>query len=50
MGKFTLIKIDIVSIRLFPYIKNEATMDLSLNLGDNLPKEFLSETNWNDFK
>ncbi len=25
-------------------------MDVSLNHGDDLPKESLSETNWNDFK
>ncbi len=50
MGKFSLIKIDITSICLFPYIKDEATLDVSLNHGDNLPKELLSETDWNDFK
>jgi hypothetical protein len=50
MGKFSLIKIDVTPIRLFPYIKDKATMDVSLNHGDDLPKELLSETNWNDFK
>ncbi len=25
-------------------------MDVSLNHGDDLPKELLSKTNWNDFK
>ncbi len=50
MGKFSLIKIDVTSIHLFPYIKDKATMDVSLNHGDDLPKESLSETNWNDFK
>jgi hypothetical protein len=50
MGEFSLIKIDVTSIRLFPYIKDKATMDVSLNHGDNLPKESLSKTNWNDFK
>jgi hypothetical protein len=49
MGGFSLIKIDVTSIRLFPYIKDKATMDISLNHGDNLPKELLSKTNWNDF-
>ncbi len=44
------IKIDITSIRLFPYIKDKATMDVSLNHGDDLPKESLSKTDWNDFK
>jgi hypothetical protein len=50
MGKFSLIKMDVTSICLFPYIKDKATMDVSLNHGDNLPKKSLSETNWNDFE
>jgi hypothetical protein len=50
MGKFSLIKIDITSICLFPYIKDKVTMDVSLNHGDDLPKELLSKTDWNDFK
>jgi hypothetical protein len=50
IGEFSLIKIDVTSICLFPYIKDKATMDLSLNHGDDLPKELLSQTNWNDFK
>jgi hypothetical protein len=50
MGKFSLINIDITSICLFPYIKEKATMDVSLNHGDDLPKELLSKTGWNDFK
>ncbi len=48
MGEFSLIKIDVTSIRLFP-IKEKATMDVSLNHGDDLPKELLSKTDWNDF-
>ncbi len=50
MGKFSLIKVDITSIRLFPYIKDKATMEVSLNHGDDLPKESLSKTDWNNFK
>jgi hypothetical protein len=50
MGEFSLIKIDVTFIRLFPYIKDKTTMDVSLNHGDDLPKELLSKTNWNDFK
>ncbi len=50
MGQFSLIKIDITSIRLFPYITDKATMDISFKDGDNFPKESLSKTNWNDFK
>jgi hypothetical protein len=49
-GEFSLIKIDVMSICLFPYIKDKATMDVSLNHGDDLPKELLFKTNWNDFK
>ncbi len=50
MGEFSLIKINVTSIRLFPYIKDKATMDDSLNPGDDLPVELLSKTNWKDFK
>jgi hypothetical protein len=45
MGKFSLIKINVTSICLFPYIKDKVTMDDSLNYGDDLPKESLSKTN-----
>jgi hypothetical protein len=50
MGEFSLIKIDVTSIRLFPYIKDKVTMDASLNHGDDLPTELLSKTNWKDFE
>jgi hypothetical protein len=50
MGKFSLITIDIMTIPLFPYIKDKVTMGISLNHEDDLPKELLSETDWNDFK
>ncbi len=43
-GKFSLIKIDVTSIRLFPYIKDKPTMDDSFNHGDDLSKELLSDT------
>ncbi len=49
MGEFSLIKINVTSICLFPYIKNKVTMDNSLNHGDDLPSELLSETNWKFF-
>jgi hypothetical protein len=41
MGEFSLIKIDVTSIRLFPYIKDGATMDANLNLnhGDVMPAD-----------
>jgi hypothetical protein len=50
MGKFSLIKIDVTSIHLLPYIKDKATMDVTFNHGDDLLKESLSKTDWNDFK
>jgi hypothetical protein len=50
MGKSSLIKINITSIRLFPYIKDKATMDTNLNHGDDMPADLLSKTNWKDFK
>jgi hypothetical protein len=43
MGEFILNKIDITSICFFPYIKDKATMDTSLNHGDDLPTESLSK-------
>ncbi len=43
-----VIKIDVTSIHLFPYIKDKATMDDSLNHGDDLPMELLSKTDWKD--
>ncbi len=39
-----------MSIHLFPYIKDKVTMDVSLNHGDDLPKESLYKTNWNNFE
>jgi hypothetical protein len=50
MGKFSLIKMDITSICLFLYIKVKATMDVSLNHGDDFPKELQTKTDWNDFE
>ncbi len=50
MGKFSLIKIDVMSICLFPYIKDKATMDVSLDHGDDLHKKLLSKTDQNNFK
>ncbi len=50
MEEFSLIKINVTSICLFPYIKDKGTMDSSLNHGDDLPGELLSKTNWKDFK
>jgi hypothetical protein len=50
MGKFSLIKINVTSIYLFPKIKDKATMDASLNHGGDFPADLLSKTDWKDFK
>jgi hypothetical protein len=49
-GEFSLIKIDVTSICLFPYIKDKATIDANLNHGDDMPMDSLSKTNWKDFE
>jgi hypothetical protein len=49
-GEFSLNKIKVTSIRLFPYIKDKVTMDDSLNHGDDLPTAFLSKTDWKNFE
>jgi hypothetical protein len=43
-GEFSLIKINVASIHLFPFIKDKATMDSALTHGDETPLEFLSST------
>jgi hypothetical protein len=49
-GKFSLIKIDVTSFCLFPYIKDKANMDANLTHGDDMPAHWISETDWKDFK
>jgi hypothetical protein len=49
-GEFSMIKINIMSICLFPYIKEKSTMDTNLTHGDDMPAYLLSETGWKDFK
>jgi hypothetical protein len=48
-GEFSLMKINVASICLFPFIKDKATMDSALTHGDETPLELLSSTNWADF-
>jgi hypothetical protein len=48
-GEFSLIKINIMSICLFPYIKDKATMDCTLTHGDEFPKDHLISMDWADF-
>jgi hypothetical protein len=50
MGEFSLIKINVLSICLFSYIKDKATMDAKLNHGDDMPADLLSGTDWKDFE
>jgi hypothetical protein len=50
MGEFSLIKIGVTSIHLFPYIKDKATMEANLNHGDDMPADLLSKTDWKDFE
>jgi hypothetical protein len=50
MGKFSLIKNNVTSICLLPYIKDKATMDANLNHGDDMPADLLSETDLKVFK
>jgi hypothetical protein len=48
-GQFSLIKINVTSICLFPYIKDKATMNSNLTPGDDMPTVWLSKTDWKDF-
>ncbi len=41
-GEFRLIKINVTSICLFPYVKDKATMDSTLTHGDDFPKDLLT--------
>jgi hypothetical protein len=43
-GEFSLVKIDIASFHLFPYIAPEHTFDTLLSHGDELTEELLSDT------
>jgi hypothetical protein len=47
-GKFSIIKINVKSIRAFAYIKDKATWDTNLTRGDDIPKEFLTNIIWKD--
>ncbi len=41
---------DVMSIHLFPYIKDKATMDANLNHGNDMPVDWLSKTDCKDFE
>jgi hypothetical protein len=48
-GKFSLIKINIRSICLPPYINDKATTDTNLTHGDDMPMDWLSKIDWKHF-
>ena len=43
-GKFTMIKIDVASIRDFPLFKDKTTVDAALTHGEDIPPGFLVHT------
>jgi hypothetical protein len=47
--EFSLIKINVTSIHLFPYVKDKVATDSTLTHGDEFLKELLSSTDWVDF-
>ena len=49
-GKFSMIKVNVKSIRAFAYIKDKATWTPNLTHGEDIPAEKLVGTDWKDFK
>jgi hypothetical protein len=49
-GKFSMIKVNIKSIRVFVYIKDKATWIPDLPHGEAIPVDKLADTNWKDFE
>ena len=45
-GEFTMIKIDVASIRDFPLFKDKTTVDAALTHGEDIPPGFLVHTDW----
>jgi hypothetical protein len=43
-GEFSLVKVDIASFRLFPYVVSKHTFDTLLTHGDKLTEELLDDT------
>ncbi len=43
-GKFTMIKIDVASIRAFPLFKDKTIMDAALSHGKDIPSAYLVHT------
>ncbi len=49
-GEFSMVKVDIQSIRVFAYIKDKATRAPNLSHGEDIPTNKLIDTDWKDFK
>jgi hypothetical protein len=49
-GEFSMIKVNVKSIRVFAYIKDKATWTPNLSHGEDIPANKLADTNWKDFK
>ncbi len=45
-GEFTMIKIDVASIRDFPHFKDQKKMDATFTQGDTIPTDWLAGTIW----
>jgi hypothetical protein len=45
-----MIKIDVASIRVFPLFKDKKTMDAVLNHGEDIPSDYLVNTDWSSFE
>ena len=49
-SEFTMIKIDVASIREFPYFKDDKTMDSNFTRGEAIPTDWLVSTDWSAFE
>jgi hypothetical protein len=49
-GEFSMVKVNIESIRVFAYIKDKATWAPDLFHGEVIPTDKLIDTNWKDFE
>jgi hypothetical protein len=49
-GEFTMIKIDVASIRVFPLFKDKTKMDAALTHGEDIPEAYLAHTDWSSLE
>jgi hypothetical protein len=49
-GKFSMVKVNIKSIRVFTYIKDKTTWALNLPHGEDIPSDKLIDTDWKNFE